>query len=127
MTLLLVALALVFGACDTGADDDEAEPLAEETAAPSPEFAVQISQPREGDELETPFVIRMQTTANIGTGDYFFHIWYDDDEDKHQVVTEEQFAVAHLEPGEHTIHVSLRNPDGSPAGSEDQVTVTISG
>ncbi|MGH2811692.1 MAG: hypothetical protein ACRDI1_03120 [Actinomycetota bacterium] len=118
---LLVTLLLVAAACG-GGDDDGGGSGADQQ--------VTIESPEDGAEVSAPFTLDLSAGVAIGptdSGDHHFHVFYDGDEDSYEVVESETFEVTGLEPGEHTITVSLRNADHSAAGAEEEISVTVAG
>lgn len=102
--------------------------------------SVTIEQPAEGDELTAPFTVVVESSEELGTtdsGNHHVHLYFDGDDTAYEVIESgngEEFeisadspALEGLEPGEHTMNVSLRNADHSEAGAEDEVAVTIGG
>jgi hypothetical protein len=61
------------------------------------------------------------------SGAFHVHVFFDGNEDEYEVVTTNTFEAKGLSPGEHEVAASLRNADHSPAGAEDEVTVTVVG
>lgn len=89
-----------------------------------------------------PFSVKVQSSVPLGpteSGLHHVHMWFDDDEADYLVVESDQGQITStdsdwfshkapsLSPGSHTVHVSLRNANHSPAGAETQVTVMIGG
>lgn len=128
LMLPLAVGALVLAGCGGGGSDD--------SGGDGP--SVTIEQPAEGDELTAPFTVVVESSEELGTTDSgkdHVHLYFDDQTSSYAVIESgngEEFEVAAdspaldgIEPGEHTLHVSLRNADHSAAGAEDEVTVTI--
>lgn len=91
---------------------------------------VSITAPEDGAEVTTSFTVEMSSSVELGpeeTGLHHVHLFFDGNEDEYEVVPSESFEVDDLSPGEHTIGVSLRNADHSPAGAEAEITVTVAG
>jgi hypothetical protein len=91
---------------------------------------VSITTPEDGAEVTTPFTVEVSSSEELGpeeTGKHHVHVFFDGHEDEYQVVTSESVEIDDLSPGDHTIGVSLRNADHSPAGAEAEVSVTVSG
>ncbi|MDA1383805.1 MULTISPECIES: hypothetical protein [Glycomyces] len=99
---------------------------------------VTIETPSDGDTLDTPFKVVVDSSEDLGptdSGNDHVHLYFDDNDSAYAVIDSgngEAFEVAAdspaldgIDPGEHTLHVSLRNADHSAAGAEDEVTVTI--
>jgi hypothetical protein len=116
--------ALILAGCGGGGDDSDEDGL-----------SVTIEQPAEGDELTAPFTVVVDSSEDLGptdSGNHHVHLYFDDNDSAYAVIESGEFEVAAdspalegLEPGEHTLQVSLRNADHSAAGAEDEVTVTI--
>jgi hypothetical protein len=99
---------------------------------------VTIQTPSDGDTLNAPFKVVVDSSEDLGptdSGNDHVHLYFDDNDSAYAVIESgngEPFEVAAdspaldgIDPGEHTLHVSLRNADHSAAGAEDEVTVTI--
>ncbi|MEV6106673.1 hypothetical protein AB0M28_18425 [Streptomyces sp. NPDC051940] len=96
---------------------------------------VSITSPADDGSISIPFTLKVDASEELGTtdsGKHHVHLYFDGDDQKYEVVEEasheitaESPAVAGLTPGEHTLNVSLRNADHSPAGAEDEITVTV--
>ncbi|MGH8774244.1 MAG: hypothetical protein ACRDWI_03415 [Jiangellaceae bacterium] len=129
------ALALGVSAC--GGDDGG------ETATTSGGdggMTVEILQPADGDTIGLPFTLEVDSSEELGTTDtglHHVHVAFDGDESAYEVfeegnreareITEDSPAVVGLEPGEHTLNISLRNADHSAAGPETEITVNVEG
>jgi hypothetical protein len=91
---------------------------------------VSITTPEDGAEVTTPFTVEVSSSEELGpeeTGENHVHVFFDGHEDDYLVVTSESAEIDELAPGDHTIGVSLRNADHSPAGAEAEISVTVSG
>jgi hypothetical protein len=99
---------------------------------------VTIETPSDGDTINAPFKVVVDSSEDLGptdSGNDHVHLYFDDNDSAYAVIDSgngEAFEVAAdspaldgIDPGEHTLHVSLRNADHSAAGAEDEVTVTI--
>lgn len=99
---------------------------------------VTIQTPADGDTVDAPFKVIVDSSEDLGptdSGNDHVHLYFDDNTDSYAVidsgngeafeVTADSPALDGIDPGEHTLHVSLRNADHSAAGAEDEVTVTI--
>jgi hypothetical protein len=119
--------ALILAGCGGGSSDSGGD-------GPS----VTIEEPSDGDELTAPFTVVVDSSEDLGptdSGNHHVHLYFDDNDSAYAVIESgngEEYEVAAdspaldgIEPGEHTLHVSLRNADHSAAGAEDEVTVTI--
>lgn len=115
----VVALALVLTACG-----EDSSPETTRSGGPT----VSIDSPADGDEVAVPFTLELSASVVIGppeSGNHHVHIFFDGNEDDYQVVATDTFEIEALEPGTHTITVSLRNPDHSDAGAQDEISVTV--
>ncbi|SDU72411.1 hypothetical protein SAMN04488563_4341 [Jiangella alkaliphila] len=126
-----LALTLVLAAC--GGDDD-ASTTSGDGGGPS----VEILEPADGAELGVPFTFVVESSEELGTtesGNHHVHLYFDGDDSSYEVIesgngeeheiTADSAALDGLEPGEHTMNVSLRNADHSAAGAEAEITVTV--
>jgi hypothetical protein len=102
--------------------------------------SVQIMQPADGASLSVPFTLKVESSEELGTtesGLHHIHLYFDGNDDTYEVLEDpadeeieidaDSPALEGIEPGEHTLEVSLRNADHSAAGAEDEVEVTIEG
>lgn len=101
---------------------------------------VEIVQPADGDSVELPFTLVVESSEELGapdTGLHHVHLYFDGDDSAYDVIESaageeieigpDAASVQGLEPGEHVLNISLRNADHSPAGAEAEVTVQIGG
>lgn len=129
---VLSAAALTLSACSGG---DESEGSGDD-GGPS----VTIAEPADGAGVEAPFDIVVESSEELGptdTGNHHVHVYFDGDDSAYEVVetgngepfeiTADSPALEGLEPGEHTLNVSLRNADHSAAGAEDEITIDLGG
>lgn len=92
--------------------------------------ALSITSPADGATVSQPFMLKFQTTAQLGepdTGRDHIHVFADGKEDKYTVVPGDSFEMKDLSSGKHTIGVTLQRADHSPAGASAQITVNVSG
>ncbi|MBB5789115.1 hypothetical protein [Jiangella mangrovi] len=126
-----VAFVLVLAAC--GGDDD-----ASTTSGGGDGPSVEIVEPADGAELGVPFTLVVDSSEELGTtdtGNHHVHVYFDGDDSSYEVIesgngeeheiTADSSALEGVEPGEHTLNISLRNADHSAAGAEAEVTVTV--
>jgi hypothetical protein len=126
------ALLLAAAGCGGGGDDDSGGSGGGPT--------VEIVQPADGDALELPFTLVVESSEELGapeSGAHHVHLYFDGDDSAYDVIESgsgeeveigpDAASVQGLEPGEHVLNISLRNADHSPAGAEDEVTVQIGG
>lgn len=133
MLYLAAALALALTACG-GADEDGGSGGSGGGGGPS----VEIMQPADGDSLQVPFSLVVESSEELGTTDeglHHVHVYFDGNDDTYEVIETpageeieigpDSPAMEGVEPGEHTLDVSLRHADHSAAGAEDSVDVMI--
>lgn len=90
---------------------------------------LKIISPAAGASVTTPFTLKVTSNEKIGptsTGEDHVHL-YLDGSSSYQVVTSTTAKVSNLSPGKHTLMVSLRHADHSPAGATAKVTVDVTG
>jgi hypothetical protein len=119
LLLVLAAIGLVAAACGTEASGASGGDGGTE---------VSIDEPSDGAELTTPFTVEVSASEEIGpeeTGLHHVHLFFDGNDDEYQVVTSDSVEVDDLSPGDHTLGVSLRNADHSPAGAEAEISITV--
>jgi hypothetical protein len=127
------ALALGVSACGSDNSDDAATATDDNGS-----MTVEILQPADGDTISVPFTLEVESSEELGaadTGLHHVHVFFDGDDDAYEVfeegnreareITADSPAVEGLEPGEHTLNISLRNADHSPAGAEAEITVNV--
>ena len=133
MIAVVGALALGVSACG-GDDGDDAATATDDNGS----MTVEILQPADGDTISVPFTLEVESSEELGTTDtglHHVHVFFDGDDDAYEVfeegnreareITADSPAVEGLEPGEHTLNISLRNADHSPAGAETEITVNV--
>ncbi len=98
-----------------GAPDTEAKPV------------VEIVAPEDGTEVGVPFTLELDSNVTLGPGEFHVHVFFDGNNDDYTIVEGASHQVTDLDPGAHTIGVSLRNPDHSDAGATDEASITVSG
>lgn len=89
---------------------------------------LEITTPADGDEVDVPFTVELDSSEELGptdSGAHHVHVFFDDDDAEYLVVEGESVEVADLPEGEHVVNASLRNADHSPAGVETEVAVTV--
>lgn len=132
MLLSSVGLVLVLVAC--GSDDDDEPSTTSDGDAGEP--TVQIVRPADGAELSVPFTLVVDSSEELGpsdSADHHVRLYVDGDNGTYETieagngeeyeVTADSPALAGLDPGEHTLNVSLRNSDQSDAGAQAEVDV----
>lgn len=93
---------------------------------PSEEFY--IESPDEGARVTVPFVVELSSDVPLGQPGqaHYVQVFYDGLEGP--IATDETFRVTELSvEGPHAIHVTLRNPNGTIAGGEDEIAVIVTG
>ncbi len=118
-------VALLFAAACGGNDDTGAGGRTEQ---PAEELSLSIDGPADGSEVQVPFELTASASVPLGapeTGRHHLHVWYDGNANEYEVVNTESVEIADLEPGDHTVTVSLRNADHSEAGADDEISVTV--
>lgn len=121
--LAMVALAAtMLTACSKDSDSVR--------AAPEGDLAVSVLEPTDRATVTVPFTIKVKSSVPLGpteSGRHHVHIWFDANENDYQVVESDSLQVSNLPAGQHTVHVSLRNANHSPAGADAQTTVVVRG
>lgn len=90
---------------------------------------ITISAPKDGASVSVPFTLEFDA-GDIGpteTGKDHVHIFADGDESDYTVVGENKFEIKGLSEGKHTINITKQHADHSPAGSEAEITVNVTG
>jgi hypothetical protein len=126
---LAFALALVVGACDAYAQGGGAG----SGGGSSGDLTLSVAAPTDGAEVSVPFGVTIETNVSIGppeSGNHHLHLYFDGGTDAadYDIAYSNTVQVSReLAPGEHTIIVSLRNPDHSDAGPSQTITVGVTG
>lgn len=121
---LAFALAIVVGACSTGAQAGGGN---------SGDPTLSVAAPADGAEVSIPFDVAVESSVSIGppeSGNHHLHLYFDGGTDSadYDIAYSNPVQVSRqLAPGEHTIIVSLRNPDHSDAGPSQTITVVVTG
>lgn len=92
------------------------------------DMTLQITSPADGDTVEVPFTVELDSSEELGptdSGAHHVHVFFDGDDTEYLVVEGESVEVTDLPEGEHVVNASLRNADHSPAGVEAEATVTV--
>ncbi|MFB9179416.1 Ig-like domain-containing protein [Dactylosporangium sucinum] len=113
--VLLAPLALA--ACDSS-----------DGAAGGP--TVSVLSPADGAQVAAPFTVKVQASVPLGpsgSGAHHVHVYFDDNDADYTIVESDTGQIAKAPPGEHTLHVSLRNANHSPAGAEASIRVVVGG
>ncbi|MFI5488986.1 hypothetical protein [Micromonospora echinaurantiaca] len=91
-------------------------------------LSVIVVEPASGATVPTPFSVKVDSTVPLGpseSGQHHVHIWFDDDESDYLIVESDTVQITDAPAGQHTMHVSLRNANHSPAGAEATTPITI--
>lgn len=94
------------------------------------DLSLSIIEPVSGATVAVPFSVRLESSAPLGpteSGKHHVHIWFDDNEAKYVIVESDVVQITEAPAGQHTMHVSLRNANHSPAGTEVTAPLTIGG
>lgn len=120
----------VLSAC--GGDDDS---TATQAGGGGGGPTVTIVAPTDGATITPPFTLTVESSDELGpteSGKHHVHLFFDGDDSTYEVVEGNSVqvkadspALAGLTPGEHTMDISLRNADHSPAGAETSIKVTF--
>jgi hypothetical protein len=129
-TAAAAALLLASGALVACGDNSQAGGL-----------SVAIASPAKDSKVAVPFTVKVDAGVPLGptqSGEHHVHLWFDNDADNYAVVESNTVDIKpglkalsgktlELSPGEHTIHVSLRNANHSAAGAETETKVDVTG
>lgn len=89
-----------------------------------------ITSPADGTTVRPSFTLTYDTSVELGptdSGQHHVHVFVDGQTTEYAVVPTNRFRITNLEPGEHTVHATLQHADHSPAGAEDEITLTVGG
>jgi hypothetical protein len=98
------------------------------TSADNGKLSVVVVEPASGARVSTPFTVKIDSSVPLGpseSGRHHVHIWFDDNESDYLIVESDTTQVTKAPAGQHTMHVSLRNANHSPAGAEASTPVTV--
>ncbi len=96
----------------------------EQSGGFDPETLLRIEEPKDGAEVSVPVRVRVSSSVPLGEA-HSIQVYVNGVEGPR--VSDETFELTDLKPGDNSIAVSLLNEDGSPAGGEDEVDVTLTG
>jgi hypothetical protein len=103
-------------------------------------MSVSIAEPMKDAKVSLPFTVKIDASLPLGptdSGKHHVHLWFDNDANDYLVVESETAEITNglkatlsgkpmdLAAGKHTIHVSLRNANHSPAGAETEIPVQV--
>lgn len=89
-----------------------------------------ITEPGDNATVTQPFTLKVTSSAELGptdSGKHHVHLSFDGNADDYTVEPDGEMIIDQLAPGRHTIKVTLQHADHSPAGAEDEITVTVAG
>ncbi len=89
---------------------------------------ISITEPGENASVTQPFTLKVDSSVELGapeSGQHHLHLTFDGNADDYTVEPDGELTIDQLSPGSHTIKVTLQHADHSPAGAEDEVTVTV--
>ncbi|PWU56108.1 hypothetical protein DLJ47_07655 [Micromonospora sp. S4605] len=92
--------------------------------------SVIVVEPASGATVPTPFTVKIDSNVPLGpseSGQHHVHIWFDDNESDYLIVESDTVQITAAPAGQHTMHVSLRNANHSPAGAEATTPITVGG
>jgi hypothetical protein len=102
--------------------------------------SLSITEPAKQATVSLPFTVKVDAGVDLGpteSGKHHVHLWFDKDAENYLVVESDAATITSgmtatltgkalgLAPGEHVIHVSLRNANHSAAGVETELPVQI--
>jgi hypothetical protein len=132
--LFVVAIALLAASCSGGSGGgyfgDDGGDAGAGAGGGGNAGAISITEPASGAQVQLPFTLKFKSEVELGPtekGVHHVHVFFDGDDSKYEVVEADSFEVKSLPAGKHTVHASLRNADHSPAGSETQIDVEVTG
>jgi hypothetical protein len=121
---VVLALALAVSACSAGVQAVDGD---------GRELTFSVAAPADGAEVSIPFDVTVESSVSLGapeSGNHHLHLYFDTDTDSadYDIVYGDTAQVSRqLAPGEHTIIVSLRNPDHSDTGLSQTLSVVVTG
>lgn len=98
------------------------------TGGDSGKMSVIVVEPASGATVSTPFTVKVDSSVPLGpseSGQHHVHIWFDDNESDYLIVESDTTQITDVPAGQHTMHVSLRNANHSPAGAEATMPITV--
>lgn len=125
---ILSAGVLLLAACGGGDAESGAPPAG---GGGGGGMTVSIVEPASGATVNTPLNVKVDSSVELGTtdsGKHHVHVFLDGDDSNYLLVESTSGQITNkpqLTPGSHTLHVSLRNADHSPAGAETQIPITV--
>lgn len=125
---ILSAAVLLLAACGGGDADTGAPPAG---GGGNGAMTVSIAEPASGATVSSPLNVKVNSSVELGptdSGKHHVHIFLDGNDSDYLLVESTSGQLTdkpQLTPGSHTLHVSLRNADHSPAGAETQIPITV--
>jgi hypothetical protein len=125
---LSIVAAMTLTAC--GSDADTATPAG---GGGNGAMSVKILEPASGASVALPMNVKVESSVKLDkteTGEHHVHVYFDNNEDDYLIMEATSGQITDtpkVTPGQHVMHVSLRNADHSPAGVETQIPVTVTG
>jgi hypothetical protein len=96
-----------------------------------------VVSPSDGGTVKIPFTVKVNTNTSLGptsSGKHHVHLYFDGHDTKYEIVKGKTWKVpadsaglSGVKSGMHTMEVSLRNADHSPAGAEAKIKVMVQG
>lgn len=114
-SVLVASTVLIASACGT------------DTEGRDPTTTLTIRSPEVGAEVSVPFTVEVSSNVELGEPGRAHHLRIFYDGIDVGTASGATFEVEQLDAGPHAIHVSLLEADGSLAGAEDEITVTVTG
>ena len=93
-------------------------------------MSLSVREPAASATVTVPFAVAIDSSVPLGdeaSGLHHVHLYFDGNSNDYLIVESTNVQVTNAPPGQHVMHLSLRNANHSAAGVETQVTLTISG
>jgi hypothetical protein len=139
----LVGLAATISACGTDDTPEPAEPgPVERDATPGPvppdtppageETELRLLTPLDGDVVDVPFVLYVDTDVELGASEdglHQLHVWFDDDDADPLILTSANASIDEdgidIPEGDTRLNVRLYTAEREPVGDAASVEITI--
>lgn len=139
----LMSLAVAGSGCGTddtpdpaGSEPSGSGPVESGTAAPDgsgpdQEPALRLLTPLDGDVVDVPFVLYVETVHELGTGDggHQLYVWFNDEDADPLVLTSANASIddeqIDIPEGDATLNVQLFTADQEPVGEVASAEITI--